>query len=589
MKQTSVRILGIAPYESMKTLMLNLAQNNTNIELNVFVGDLDKGVAIVNKLDLSQYDVIVSRGGTAQMLEKYTDMPVIEISMSVYDILRAIKLIENYPQKYTFIGFPNITTTAHILCDLLQYNIDIVTIHSTKEAQEQLIRLRAEGCNMVICDMITNTLAKKHAMNSILITSGKESIEEALTNAVKFSLTYHKIRKDNKVLTRLLEHHNDHVVLFNSNKEKIFSTITPEQAYVYPIIEKELLSVIETEEKQIIKNIDGNLIFIEGRVLNINDDLYIAFYFSVNNIPISKSKKGIKFQEKYDILDNSFNNFMSISNSKNTLVTIEAYNKTLSPIIIIGERGTGKEHFAGIIYSQSPLQNNTYITIDFAVMDDKHWRFLTNHYNTPFSNNDTTIYLKNIDTLNETKFIQLITIMSETSLCTRNRIILSFRAGIADTPSERCIMMMNEFSCLSLHLNPLRDRTDELPSICSLYLSQLNLEYAKQIIGFEPDAMELMQSYEWPENFTQLKRILQELVAITETPYIDKDSIEAAIKKESKLYYINQFKNKLNIDRTLDEINRDIVEQVVEECNGNQSLAAKRLGISRTTVWRLLK
>ena len=41
-------------------------------------------------------------------------------------------------------------------------------------------------------------------------------------------------------------------------------------------------------------------------------------------------------------------------------------------------------------------------------------------------------------------------------------------------------------------------------------------------------------------------------------------------------------------DLTLDEINREIIEHTIGECNGNQSLAARRLGISRSTIWRIL-
>ena len=45
----------------------------------------------------------------------------------------------------------------------------------------------------------------------------------------------------------------------------------------------------------------------------------------------------------------------------------------------------------------------------------------------------------------------------------------------------------------------------------------------------------------------------------------------------------------LDLNRTLDEINQDVALRVVEETGGNQTAAAKRLGISRTTLWRLLR
>ncbi len=50
-----------------------------------------------------------------------------------------------------------------------------------------------------------------------------------------------------------------------------------------------------------------------------------------------------------------------------------------------------------------------------------------------------------------------------------------------------------------------------------------------------------------------------------------------------------QCRKQIDFNRTLDEINEDIVRNVVERCGGNQSEAARKLGISRTTLWRYLK
>lgn len=59
-----VRVLGIAPYDNMKALMLNLAQERDDIELTVFVGDLQQGVELAKRNFYNDYDAIVSRGGT---------------------------------------------------------------------------------------------------------------------------------------------------------------------------------------------------------------------------------------------------------------------------------------------------------------------------------------------------------------------------------------------------------------------------------------------------------------------------------------------------------------------------------------------
>lgn len=74
----------------------------------------------------NNYDVILSRGGTAKLIRSAVDLPVAEISISGYDILRTIKLAQNYSGKFAIAGFSSITENAHMICDLLQYDIDIL-------------------------------------------------------------------------------------------------------------------------------------------------------------------------------------------------------------------------------------------------------------------------------------------------------------------------------------------------------------------------------------------------------------------------------------------------------------------------------
>ena len=137
-----IRILGIAPYEGMKAIMKNLAKERDDIDLTVYVGDLEEGVEIAKQNFHGNYDVIISRGGTASLIEAAASIPVVEITLSVYDILRAIKLAENYSDSYAIVGFPSITSSAHILCDLLQYDIDIFTLYTQDEVQPFLKKLK---------------------------------------------------------------------------------------------------------------------------------------------------------------------------------------------------------------------------------------------------------------------------------------------------------------------------------------------------------------------------------------------------------------------------------------------------------------
>ena len=153
---------------------------------------------------------------------------------------------------------------------------------------------------------------------------------------------------------------------------------------------------------------------------------------------------------------------------------------------------------------------------------------------------------------------------------------------------------VNLLSCMTIHLPPLRERMEELPPISSLYLGNLNVELARQIIGFEPEAMALLETYDWPCNYTQFKRVINELAVITSTPYISARDVRSLLEKERASSSTGSGQAEetrhtgLDINRTLDEITCDLIGQVLSQNNGNQSAAAKQLGISRTTLWRYM-
>lgn len=131
--------------------------------------------------------------------------------------------------------------------------------------------------------------------------------------------------------------------------------------------------------------------------------------------------------------------------------------------------------------------------------------------------------------------------------------------------------------------------------ISSLYLNNLNVELNKQIIGFEPEAMKFLTDYSWPGNYNQFKRLINELVLISSSPYIKLNSVKKVIEKENSDLPVDQNSSnkfislKIGKNKTLEEINSEIIEQILNYNNGNQSLTAKQLGISRTTLWRYLK
>ena len=199
--------------------------------------------------------------------------------------------------------------------------------------------------------------------------------------------------------------------------------------------------------------------------------------------------------------------------------------------------------------------------------------------------------------MTELQFHELIYTVKDTNLHKRNRIIFELTHAEKEAYPERYLFIRNTLSCITIEIPPLRKTRESIPHMAGLLTGIFNVEYGKEIAGFEPEALGLLQNYDWPGNYTQLKRVVSRLAALTEEPYIKIRDVRNILLDEQKKFQsqgpaaipASQVAATLNLRVPLDQINRKIVEIVVEEENGNQSAAARRLGISRTTLWRLLK
>lgn len=239
----NTRILGIAPYEGMQVLMKQIAAQRNDIDLTVVVGDLETGAALVQKYAEDDFDVIISRGGTAELVRNATGLPVIEANITVYDILRALKLAENYTNKYAMVAFPSITKEAQFIVSLLQSNIDIFTIHNEVEGYEILSQLSRENYQMVLCDMITSSLSQRFGLTSILITSGTESIEDAFDRAIQTVADYKQYTLQTDYYKLILEENPNDVFVFNDKLELIYSNRSfPFDTSILDYLKKRLLN-----------------------------------------------------------------------------------------------------------------------------------------------------------------------------------------------------------------------------------------------------------------------------------------------------------------------------------------------------------
>lgn len=593
------RILGVAPYEALRTTMERIAEGREDIELDCYVGDLVEGVEIVREHEMDRYDAIVSRGGTAREIQVATKLPVIDIRLSVYDILRSIRLADNYQEPYAIVGFENITGPAHLLCDLLQYRIRIMTIHSEDEARRSLEALHEDGVSMVICDMVTQNEARRLDMNAILVTSGAESIIEAYDQAILICGGYRTLQEENRFLRGILESGGSETVVMSERGDVFLSTWEgDEPEAVYEILRSQIQTILAAGDRKFFRTLDRTLYSVTSRTSYYNDQSFITFYFTATRTPMTAGKNGIYFYNKEEVDDRYFNSFFSIAGAMGNLTErIEEIAATDYPVLIVSEEGTGKELLAGRIYSLSDRSHEPFISIDCGMLTEKNWDFLLNHNNSPFQENGNTIYFQHLERIRPEHLQQLLSTAVDTRMHKRNRLIFSCVNSAPSDIANIVEEINTKLGCVDLSLPPLGERKGEIPPMANLYLSRMNLELGKQLIGFEPQAMERLESYDWPLNYSQFKRVLMEAATMTDSSYVRTDTVAEILTHEQSagLYQLmfgasEAQRARSNLpEMTLQEMNEAIIHRVLEENGGNQSKTARQLGISRTTLWRYIK
>lgn len=592
MLETRTRILGIAPYEGMHTAMEHAAQAYPNVQLDVYTGDMEEGQAIVQRMPPNTYDCIISRGGTAALIRQATELPVVEIQISVYDVLRAMKLAENYTDLYAIVGFPSVTEPAHTLCSLLNFSVDILTVYSAEEVPRTLERLRQGGYRMVVCDMVTHTAARELGFDAFLITSGAESLHAAIDQAMQVSAWFARLRQENIFLRSITQGQNGRVVVLDPDGTLFYSSPSDPSAELCRTLGSHLRETPASGSLKFYYTERDQLYSITAQQLMMDGALRYLFYCTPSRIPLHVSRAGLRSMNRGECEYLFANSFYSLSGAMGAQDTeIRSLAGVRQPILISGEPGTGKEQIARFLYLHSPLVNRPLVTVNCAAMNDKSWEFLLDHYNSPLNATGNTVFFQNFEGVSPSRAAELLTAIEETGLARRVRLLFSCAVTEQRPLPEPLRAFRERLGCLSLALPSLRSRSDEIPSLASLYLSSLNLELGKQISGFEPRALEMLRRYPWPNNYTQFKNLLRTLASLTAGPYIRSSLVAELLAKERTLRAAvpaPPARGEADDGRTLDEIISDAVRRAIAAQNGNRTAAARQLGISRTTLWRYL-
>lgn len=597
-----IKVLGIAPYLGMRELMLQLGDRDPDIQLDVYHGNLHEGLELAKSAEKNGYDIIISRGGTATLIRQHVQLPVVDVQVSGYDLLRIITLVKGYKGVVALLGFPSITHGASAICDLLDINIKTFTVQSEYEVEDKLNIIKQQGFDVVVGDVITVETAKNIGLQEILLTSGEESIRESFEEAKEICRVFKEIKTKAHIYEEALELSIRGIVILNSKRETIFKNknAKPFIHDIEPWAEPQLMNVINRITSE--KRIDAALITLDERVFTVsgefhayNQQEYIILYFDKLTTFFDKREIGIKVLNTFS--NEPSRSFSRITGTSDIITATIEKAKTLSdtdiPFWTYGETGTGKTMFVQSIHQAGPGRSSPLVLLDATIINKNKWTDIL------FGNKkdrglleilkDGMIFIKNIDALPYA-------IAEQLGFFLNNPKEQIARLAVSSQRNPQSLLKEGVIpESLFYHLTKgiletpaLKERKEDINDLSRLFIANYNSQVGKQIAGLEDRVVTELKKFSWPGNIKQLKQTIEQFMLQCSGPFIRLEEIGNIITDLQEYERpINQ--GALPLKGTLEEIEKQIIKVVLQEEEMNQSKAAHRLGINRTTLWRKLK
>ncbi|MBO1927257.1 sigma-54-dependent Fis family transcriptional regulator [Thiomicrorhabdus sp. 6S2-11] len=139
-----------------------------------------------------------------------------------------------------------------------------------------------------------------------------------------------------------------------------------------------------------------------------------------------------------------------------------------------------------------------------------------------------------------------------------------------------------------IQLPPLRERLEDISALAEYFVSNYARRFNKRIYSISPKVIEALKNYLWPGNIRELENIIQRAVVLAGGDTIEISHLPSELHG-SKIPGLQTSQAKLPEDATLAEVEMLWIKHALDACRGNKSLAAKKLGIDPSTLYRKLQ
>ncbi len=615
-------ILIIAPHPKIAETAKVVARKHEDVAVEL--GLLEHSIDIARKAEAEGVEVLISRGGTAQLLEgEITSTPIVELPVSTYDLLKAIHRAKTYGDHVTVIGFDSIIQGVEQLAPILDVNLTAHHIANELDAKVYMNQALENGrkVDVLLGGAVAENLAKELGIPTVLLETGELTIENSIREAHRIIELRNQERQKAEEIQAILHYINQGVIAVNRKSE--ITIFNPAATKITGIRQVDILG------KRIDRVLPGSRIpkVMEKNATELGQlDKIGAAMTLANRIPIMVKGQTVGAVETFEdvsIIQEyeqkiRFNLLKKGHIAKYTLADIIGKSRALkqsktlarkyaavdSTVLITGESGTGKEMFAQSIHNLSGRKNGPFVAVNCATIPENLLESeLFGYEEGAFTGarkkgkdglftiaHKGTIFLDEITEMPPSLQARLLRVIQEKEvipLGSEKIIPIDIRVIAATNKDLIAEVKKGNFrrdlyfrlSILNLKILPLVARNGDIPLLADHFTKIYSAKLNKNL-KLTPKIVLLLEDYAWPGNIRELENIIERLCVISESRIRAQDLreilTELCVQEE-------------NSDRSIQQMTRAHIQATLAACNGNRSLTAKQLGISRSSLWRRLK
>ena len=313
-------------------------------------------------------------------------------------------------------------------------------------------------------------------------------------------------------------------------------------------------------------------------------------------------------------------NIVAVSDKMKQLMELVAQSADSSAtVLLLGESGTGKEVIAHALHALSPRADKPFMAVHCASLNQNLLESeLFGHEKGAFTGanaraigrfesvKDGTLFLDEIGEISMPTQVKLLRVLENRTfervggsdqLTLQARLVAATNRNMAAMVRDGSFRedLYYRMNVVTIEIPPLRERKEDIPALLEFFLKRNQDAKAHHIIGFSPEAINLLTAYNWPGNVRELRNCVERMTVFARGQVLTLGDVPAEIRQgiarqfeESKPVPPSVAAPQID---TLDVKSNEkaLILKVLAECNNNRSHAAERLQISRRTLQRKLK